>query len=78
MLWCGHANRRSTARDGQLAANAVEKVHNDLILMDLQMPNMNGIDAARKIREKLGELRNQHNFYKFCDANPYRMVDQSA
>jgi signal transduction histidine kinase/CheY-like chemotaxis protein len=43
------------ASDGQLAVNAVEKVRYDLILMDIQMPNLNGIDAARKIREKLGD-----------------------
>ena len=35
--------------------HAADKAQYDLILMDIQMPNMNGIDSARLIREKLGE-----------------------
>jgi signal transduction histidine kinase/DNA-binding response OmpR family regulator len=42
------------AADGQQALNATGKAEYDLVLMDIQMPNINGIDAARLIREKLG------------------------
>ena len=42
------------APDGRRALNAIEKTAYYLILMDIQMPDMNGIDAARIIREKLG------------------------
>jgi signal transduction histidine kinase/DNA-binding response OmpR family regulator len=42
------------AQDGQRALNAAEKVRYDLVLMDIQMPNMGGIDSARLMREKLG------------------------
>jgi signal transduction histidine kinase/CheY-like chemotaxis protein len=42
------------ATDGESALGAVEKNPYDLILMDIQMPTMNGIDAARIIRDRLG------------------------
>jgi signal transduction histidine kinase/CheY-like chemotaxis protein len=42
------------ASDGEGALNSVEKAEYDLILMDIQMPHLDGIDAARLIREKLG------------------------
>jgi CheY-like chemotaxis protein len=41
--------------NGKRALEALENNTFDLILMDIQMPEMNGIDAARITRERLGK-----------------------
>jgi PAS domain S-box-containing protein len=40
------------ASNGQEALNFLEQNHYDLILMDIQMPDMSGFDITKKIREK--------------------------
>jgi two-component system, NarL family, response regulator NreC len=37
------------ASDGREALNALEEVHPDVIVMDLAMPNLNGMEATRQI-----------------------------
>jgi DNA-binding NarL/FixJ family response regulator len=44
------------ANDGQEALDLVEKELPDLILMDLQMPRMNGVQAIRRLRIKYPNL----------------------
>ncbi|MCW9036485.1 MULTISPECIES: response regulator [Altibacter] len=41
----------SIAENGQIAIDALQNTHYDLILMDINMPIMNGIDATKEIRK---------------------------
>ncbi len=43
--------------DGEEAVRLVEKHHPDLVLMDLKMPLMNGIEATRLIRQRFPEVK---------------------
>ncbi len=49
-----------TAADGQLAISALEKDDYDLVLMDVQMPVMDGFTATRKIREGIAGDKNKY------------------
>ena len=40
------------ARDGREAVNLAAALHPDVAVLDITMPNMNGIEAARQITEK--------------------------
>jgi two-component system response regulator NreC len=40
--------------DGRAAVDAVSRLQPDVVVMDLNMPKLNGVDATREIREKVG------------------------
>lgn len=49
----GNVDVIATAKDGQAAVHAATKLRPDLILMDVNMPSMNGFDATMRIRQEL-------------------------
>jgi DNA-binding NarL/FixJ family response regulator len=53
-----HENWRvcDEARDGQDAVDRFGGIHPDLIVLDFQMPEMNGLDAARIISKRSPEI----------------------
>lgn len=46
----------ATARSGRDAISAVELCHPKLVLMDLQMPEMNGLEATAKLHQHFPDL----------------------
>jgi DNA-binding NarL/FixJ family response regulator len=43
--------------DGRQAIDSVRRLSPDLVIMDISMPNLNGIDATRKIAEEIGNVK---------------------
>lgn len=47
----------ATANDGGEALDLIEKDQPDLVLMDLKMPGMNGIQATQRIRQRFPQVQ---------------------
>lgn len=46
-----------TATDGREMLSKVAKLKPDIIILDIAMPNLNGLDAARKLKKRYPDIR---------------------
>jgi DNA-binding NarL/FixJ family response regulator len=46
-----------TATDGREMLAKVSKLNPDVVVLDIGMPNLNGLDAARKLRKQLPDVK---------------------
>ncbi len=54
---CSDVEVVGQAHDGRQAIDRVEELRPDVVIMDIAMPKMNGIEATRVIRDKYPETR---------------------
>lgn len=62
-----------TANDGQLAVDIAKKFHPDLVLLDIMMPNVDGVEACRQLRA-MPELINTYIVFLTARAEEYSEV----
>jgi two-component system, response regulator, stage 0 sporulation protein F len=61
--------------NGKEAIKALEKENFDLILMDIEMPVMNGLETTRYIRTKFPEPKKKVPIIALTAHNPYSFFD---
>jgi len=59
-----------TVENGKEAIDALEKNDVDLVLMDIEMPVMNGLEATKYIRERLSKPKSQTPVIALTAHNP--------
>ena len=72
---CGIAN------DGLQALELIEKFSPDLVISDIKMPRMNGLELLRESRDRFGELpvfiilTSYEDFHYLKEAMKYQVID---
>lgn len=62
-----------TASDGQMAVDVAKKFHPDLVLLDIMMPKMDGVEACRQLRA-MPELANTFIVFLTARAEEYSEI----